>query len=89
MTVFINGVPTEVPKGLIDLKPMFGQDVILVHSSGVPLPTNEFGILLQSLQPGESYFLVSTFVIMRLILLLISVWKNQCVEIIFLLYVCI
>ncbi|XP_010089195.2 WUSCHEL-related homeobox 11, partial [Morus notabilis] len=59
ITVFINGVPTEVPKGIIDLKPMFGQDVILVHSSGVPLPTNEFGILMQSMQPGESYFLVS------------------------------
>nr|ASV45876.1 WUSCHEL-related homeobox 7 [Broussonetia papyrifera] len=58
ITVFINGVPTEVPKGLIDLKPMFGKDVILVHSSGVPLPTNEFGILMQGLQPGESYFLV-------------------------------
>ncbi|PON64535.1 Homeodomain transcription factor [Parasponia andersonii] len=58
VTVFINGVPTEVPKGPIDLKPMFGQDVILVHSSGVPVPTNDFGILLQSLQRGESYFLV-------------------------------
>ncbi|KAL5547077.1 hypothetical protein UlMin_006764 [Ulmus minor] len=58
MTVFINGVPTEVPKGPIDLKPTFGQDVMLVHSSGVPLPVNEFGILLQSLHPGESYFLV-------------------------------
>ncbi|XP_062109848.1 WUSCHEL-related homeobox 11-like, partial [Humulus lupulus] len=58
MTVFINGVATEVPKGPIDLKPMFGQDVILVHSSGVSVPINDFGILLHSLQPGESYFLV-------------------------------
>ncbi|XP_021283048.1 WUSCHEL-related homeobox 11-like [Herrania umbratica] len=59
ITVFINGVPTEVPRGPLDMKAMFGQDVVLVHSSGVPVPMNEFGFLLQSLQPGESYFLVS------------------------------
>ncbi|WJX29670.1 WUSCHEL-related homeobox [Trifolium repens] len=57
--VFINGVPTEVPRVAIDMKSMFGENVMLVHSSGVPVPTNEFGILMQSLQHGESYFLVS------------------------------
>ncbi|KAK8633213.1 hypothetical protein V6N13_014061 [Hibiscus sabdariffa] len=57
ITVFINGVPTEVPRGPLDVKAMFGQDVVLVHSSGVPLPMNEFGFLLESLVPGESYFL--------------------------------
>ncbi|KAH7513172.1 hypothetical protein FEM48_Zijuj12G0168300 [Ziziphus jujuba var. spinosa] len=61
ITVFINGVPTEVHKGPIDLKTMFGQDVVLVHSSGIPIPMNEFGILMQSLQPGESYFLVTIY----------------------------
>ncbi|XP_043696498.1 WUSCHEL-related homeobox 11 [Telopea speciosissima] len=59
ITVFINGIPTEVPRGPLDLKAMFGQDLLLVHSSGVPVPFNEFGISLQSLQLGESYFLVS------------------------------
>ncbi|XP_028766843.1 WUSCHEL-related homeobox 11-like [Neltuma alba] len=59
ITVFINGVATEVPRGTLDIKTMFGEDVVLVHSSGVPLPTNEFGFLMQSLQHGESYFLVS------------------------------
>ncbi|KAK4282073.1 hypothetical protein QN277_013493 [Acacia crassicarpa] len=59
VTVFINGVATEVPRGALDIKTMFGQDVVLVHSSGVPLPTNEFGFLMESLQHGESYFLVS------------------------------
>ncbi|XP_054791645.1 WUSCHEL-related homeobox 11-like [Prosopis cineraria] len=59
VTVFINGVATEVPRGPLDIKTMFGQDLVLVHSSGVPLPTNEFGFLMQSLQHGESYFLVS------------------------------
>ncbi|XP_050213833.1 WUSCHEL-related homeobox 11-like isoform X2 [Mercurialis annua] len=59
ITVFINGVPTEVPRGLLDMKAMFGQDIILVHSSGVAVPINEFGFLMQSLHHGESYFLVS------------------------------
>ncbi|XP_038700253.1 WUSCHEL-related homeobox 11-like isoform X2 [Tripterygium wilfordii] len=59
-SVFINGVPTEVPRGPLDMKAMFGdhQDVILVHSSGVPVLVNEFGFLM-GLQHGESYFLVS------------------------------
>ncbi|CAL0322841.1 unnamed protein product [Lupinus luteus] len=61
ITVFINGIVTEVPNGPIDMKTVFGEDVMLVHSSGVPLPTNEFGFLMQSLQLGESYFLVSSF----------------------------
>ncbi|KAF8398071.1 hypothetical protein HHK36_016998 [Tetracentron sinense] len=59
ITVFINGIPTEVPRGPLDVKAMFGQDVMLVHSSGLPVPVNECGFSLQSLQLGESYFLVS------------------------------
>lgn len=59
ITVFINGVATEVPRGPIDLRSMFGQDVMLVHSTGGLLPVNENGILMQSLQMGESYFLVT------------------------------
>lgn len=58
--MFINGVPTEVPKGPLDIKAMFDQDVVLVHCSGVPVAVNEFGFLMQGLQHGESYFLVST-----------------------------
>jgi len=58
ITVFINGVPTEVPRGPLDMKSAFGQDAILVHSSGLPVPTNEYGYLMQSLEHGESYFLV-------------------------------
>ena len=59
ITVFINGVPMEVPRGPIDLRAMFGQDVMLVHSTGALLPVNDYGILIQSLQMGESYFLVT------------------------------
>nr|AAP37140.1 WOX11 protein [Arabidopsis thaliana] len=58
ITVFINGVPTEVTRGGIDMKATFGEDLVLVHSSGVPLPTDEFGFLMHSLQHGEAYFLV-------------------------------
>ncbi|CAL0317150.1 unnamed protein product [Lupinus luteus] len=59
VTVFINGVATEVPRGPIDIKNVFGEDVMLVHSSGVSLPINEFGFLMHSLNHGESYFLIS------------------------------
>ncbi|CAH2055190.1 unnamed protein product [Thlaspi arvense] len=34
ITVFINGVPTEVASGGIDMKATFGEDLVLVHSSG-------------------------------------------------------
>lgn len=59
MTVLINGVPTEVTKGAIDMKAMFGEDLVLLHSSGVPLPTDEFGFLMHSLEHGQAYFLVT------------------------------
>ncbi|XP_068661666.1 WUSCHEL-related homeobox 11-like [Aristolochia californica] len=59
ITVFINGIPSEVPRGPLDIRAIFGQDVMLVHSSGGPIPLNELGISLQSLEFGENYFLVS------------------------------
>lgn len=60
--MFIDGIPWEVPMGPVDLRTVFGQNALmLVHSSGEILPVNEHGILMQSLQMGESYFLVSYF----------------------------
>ncbi|WOL16356.1 WUSCHEL-related homeobox 11-like [Canna indica] len=59
ITVFIDGAASEVPRGPIDLGAIFGQNVMLVHSSGEILPVNEHGILMQSLQMGESYFVVT------------------------------
>nr|WGM84175.1 WUSCHEL-related homeobox 11A [Dioscorea oppositifolia] len=59
ITVFINGMPSEVPRGPIDLRAMFGQDVMLVHSSGELVPVNDYGVVYQGLQMGESYYLVS------------------------------
>ncbi|KAG2273174.1 hypothetical protein Bca52824_067729 [Brassica carinata] len=58
--VFINGVPTEVTSGGIEMKATFGEDLVLVNSSGVPLPTDQFGFLMHSLQHGEAYFLCRT-----------------------------
>ncbi|XP_010322493.1 WUSCHEL-related homeobox 11 isoform X2 [Solanum lycopersicum] len=59
ITVFINGVAAQVPRGPLDMKAMFGpEDLVLYHSSGVPLPVNEYGFVVQSLQHGESYFLL-------------------------------
>ncbi|KAL1531096.1 Homeobox domain, variant 2 [Salvia divinorum] len=58
ITVFINGVATEVGRGPVDMKAMFGGDYLLFHSSGVAVEANEHGFLVQSLQHGESYFLV-------------------------------
>lgn len=59
ITVFINGVATEVPRGPMDLRSMFGHDVMLVHSTGGLLPVDDYGVLMQSLQMGESYYLVA------------------------------
>ncbi|KAK6151413.1 hypothetical protein DH2020_014048 [Rehmannia glutinosa] len=64
ITVFINGVATEVGRGPLDMKAMFGGDFVLFHSSGVPVQVNEFGFLVQSLQHGESYFLVNNILIL-------------------------
>lgn len=61
ITVFINGIATEVQAGPLDMKTVFGDDVMLVHSSGVPVPSNEYGFLMQSLEHGESYFLVGIY----------------------------
>lgn len=76
--MFINGIASEVPRGPIDLRAMFGQDVMLVHSSGDLLPVNEYGILMHSLQMGESYFLVSSIMhyIYIYIYLFFSIWKK-------------
>ncbi|XP_074365019.1 WUSCHEL-related homeobox 12-like [Apium graveolens] len=51
--VFINGKATKLPTRPVDMRGMFGQDLMLVHPTGVPV--NEFGY---DLQHGESYFLV-------------------------------
>ncbi|KAF5728710.1 putative Homeobox-3 [Tripterygium wilfordii] len=58
-TVFINDVAFEVNSGPFNVKEAFGDDVMLIHSSGQPVLTNEWGLTLQSLQHGGSYYLVT------------------------------
>ncbi|KAL7097542.1 hypothetical protein ACP275_10G151200 [Erythranthe tilingii] len=54
--VFINGVATEVLKGPLNVKAMFGGDYLLFHCSGMPVDeVHDHGFLVQH---GESYFLV-------------------------------
>ncbi|EEF39813.1 WUSCHEL-related homeobox 9 [Ricinus communis] len=57
-TVFINDVPFEVGVGPFNVREAFGDDFILIHSSGHPVLTNDWGLTLHSLQHGASYYLV-------------------------------
>ncbi|KVH97030.1 Homeodomain-containing protein [Cynara cardunculus var. scolymus] len=56
--VFINDVPFEVAIGPFNVKEAFGDDAVLVDSSGQTVVTNEWGLTLQSLQHGGFYYLV-------------------------------
>uniref|UniRef100_A0A0D3GXV1 Uncharacterized protein n=1 Tax=Oryza barthii TaxID=65489 RepID=A0A0D3GXV1_9ORYZ len=57
--VFINGVAYDVPSGgALDMAGTFGRDAMLVHSSGEVLPVDEHGVLINSLQMGECYYLL-------------------------------
>ncbi|GFP83331.1 wuschel-related homeobox 11 [Phtheirospermum japonicum] len=57
ITVFINGVPTEVETGPVDIKSMFDGDFLMYHSSGMQIQVNEYGVV-QTLHHGESYIVV-------------------------------
>ncbi|KAL8150791.1 hypothetical protein V2J09_020599 [Rumex salicifolius] len=59
ITVIVNGVETQIPAGSFDVKAVFGEDVILVHSTGVPVPVDDFGFCFHGLHHGETYFLLS------------------------------
>ncbi|KAG5516971.1 hypothetical protein RHGRI_037643 [Rhododendron griersonianum] len=59
-TVFINDVAFEVAVGPFSVREAFGDDAVLVHSSGHPVLTNEWGVTLQSLHHGGFYYLVRT-----------------------------
>lgn len=59
-TVFINDVAFEVAVGPFNVREAFGDDAVLVHASGHPVLTNEWGVTLQSLQHGAFYYLVRT-----------------------------
>ncbi|KAL1834133.1 WUSCHEL-related homeobox 9 [Daucus carota subsp. sativus] len=58
-TVFINDVAIEVASGPFNVREAFGDDAVLIHSSGQPVVTNEWGVTLHSLQHGAFYYLLS------------------------------
>ncbi|KAK9068897.1 hypothetical protein SSX86_013013 [Deinandra increscens subsp. villosa] len=60
-TVFINDVAFEVPIGPFSVREAFGDDAVLIHSHGLPVVTNEWGVTLQSLQHGAVYYLIRSF----------------------------
>ncbi|KAK8580636.1 hypothetical protein V6N13_143707 [Hibiscus sabdariffa] len=57
-TVFINDVAFEVTVGPFNMREAFGDDAILINSSGQSVLTNEWGLTLQPLQHGGFYYLV-------------------------------
>ncbi|KAF5729138.1 WOX9b [Tripterygium wilfordii] len=59
VAVFINDLAFEVNAGPFNVKEAFGDDAMLIHSSGQPVLTNEWGFTLQFLQHGASYYLVT------------------------------
>jgi len=58
--VFINDVAFEVMKGPFNVRQAFGDEAVLIHSSG-PVPTDDWGTTLHPLQHGAYYYLVCTF----------------------------
>lgn len=60
LTVFINDVAFEVAAGPFNVREAFGDEAVLIHFSGQPVLTNEWGVTLQPLQHGAFYYLVRT-----------------------------
>lgn len=58
LMVFINEVVFEVVAGPLNVREAFGEEAVLLHASGQPVLTDEFGVTLQPLQHGASYYLV-------------------------------
>lgn len=60
-TVFINDVCVEVAAVPLNVRETFGEDAVLVQSSGQPVLTNDWGETLQPLQHGGVYYLLHPF----------------------------
>ena len=61
-TVFINDVAFEVAVGPFNVREAFGDDAVLIHATGQPVLTNQWGVTLHSLQHGACYYLVLTLI---------------------------
>lgn len=46
--------------GPFNVREAFGDDAVLIHATGQPVLTNQWGVTLQSLQHGACYYLVRT-----------------------------
>ncbi|XP_027933466.1 WUSCHEL-related homeobox 9-like [Vigna unguiculata] len=57
-TVFINDVAFEVAVGPFNVREAFGDDAVLIHATGQPVLTNQWGVTLHSLQHGACYYLI-------------------------------
>lgn len=58
ISVFINEMEFEVSPGPFNVRDAFGEEVFLINSAGQPIVTDEYGVALQPLQHGASYYLV-------------------------------
>nr|ADF42580.1 putative wuschel homeobox protein WOX8/9 [Picea abies] len=58
ITVLINDIAVEVPVGPINVRAVFGENAVLLHSTGQPVLLNEWGFTLESLQHGAMYYVI-------------------------------
>ncbi|XP_004485856.1 WUSCHEL-related homeobox 9-like isoform X1 [Cicer arietinum] len=56
--VFINDVAFEVASGPFNVREAFGDEAVLIHATGQPVLTNQWGVTLQSLHHGACYYLI-------------------------------
>ena len=56
--VIVNDIPMQVPKEPINLGTFFGDDALLLDSSGHMVQVNEWGFTMEGLEHGATYFLV-------------------------------
>ncbi|KAL9691515.1 hypothetical protein QQ045_011939 [Rhodiola kirilowii] len=57
-TVLINDVAFDVNCGPFHVREAFGNDAVLLHSTGQPVLTDEWGVTLQPLLHGAFYYLI-------------------------------
>ncbi|KAL3643481.1 hypothetical protein CASFOL_014296 [Castilleja foliolosa] len=60
-TVFINDVCFEVGLEPFNVREAFGDDAVLIQSTGQPVLTNDWGVTLHPLQHGSFYYLLRPF----------------------------
>ncbi|CAH2059503.1 unnamed protein product [Thlaspi arvense] len=66
--VYINEMELEVSPGPFNVREAFGEEVVLINSAGQPIVTDEYGVALNPLQHGASYYLVLFFNLLALII---------------------